>query len=216
MGDSSAASLVPSEPASAPRDPPNLVQLCDSSQLLRHMPVSYHGGPGRCGYPPHVRFEITHAFDASADAVAEALLDEEFQESLSDIGALAERSVLAQEEQSDSTVVRRTRCVLDVKATGTAKKFLGDQRPAWIEEAVWDPEEMRWEWTIHPEVAAELLKAKGTIDIADDGDGSERTVSGEVKVTVPLYGSKVENWIVAGLEAAYQEEADRLAEWLDL
>lgn len=163
-----------------------------------------------------VRFEISHLFDAAPDAVAAALLDEEFQESLSDIGALAERSVILQEERSNSTILRRTRCVLDVRASGPAKKFLGDQKPAWIEEAIWHPKTMRWDWTIHPEVAAELLKAKGKIHIAGDGDGAERTVSGDVKVSVPLYGSKVENWIVAGLEAAYEEEAERIAEWLQL
>jgi hypothetical protein len=32
---------------------------------------------------------------------------------------------------------------------------------------------------------------------------------------VPLYGGKVEGWIVDGLRAAYDEEADRLAEWLE-
>lgn len=163
-----------------------------------------------------MRFEISHLFDAPPEAVAEALLDEEFQESLSDIGALAERSVILQEERSDSTVLRRTRCVLGIQASGVAKQFLGDQKPAWIEEAVWHPKPMRWDWTIHPEVAAELLKAKGKIHLSDDGAGAARTVAGDVKVSVPLYGSKVESWIVAGLEAAYEEEAERIARWIEL
>lgn len=163
-----------------------------------------------------MRFEISHLFDVPATAVAETLLDERFQESLSDIGSLAERSVILQEEHSDGNVLRRTRCVLDIQASGPAKTFLGNQRPAWIEEAVWHPTASRWDWTIHPEVAAELLKANGTIDIADDGDGSARTVTGDIRVSVPLYGSKVERLIVSGLEAAYEEEAERIAVWLDL
>ena len=36
-----------------------------------------------------------------------------------------------------------------------------------------------------------------------------------VKVKVPLYGGKVEGWIVDGLEHAYAEEAERLQAWLD-
>lgn len=167
-------------------------------------------------HPPDVRFEISHLFDVPADALAETLLDEEFQESLSDIGALAERSVILHEERSDSTILRRTHCVLDVNVTGAAKKFLGDERPSWVEEAIWHPKPMRWDWTIHPEVAAELLKAKGKIHIQDDDGRAARTVVGDVKVSVPLYGSKVENWIVAGLERAYEEEAERIAEWLEL
>lgn len=163
-----------------------------------------------------MRFEISHLFDVPADALAETLLDERFQESLSDIGSLAERTVILQEERSDASVLRRIRCVLDIRPSGPAKAFLGDQRPAWIEEAIWDPTKMRWDWTIHPEVAAELLNANGKIDIADEGDGSARTVAGDVKVSVPLYGSKVERWVVSGLEAAYQEEAERIEGWLDL
>jgi hypothetical protein len=35
-----------------------------------------------------------------------------------------------------------------------------------------------------------------------------------VKVNVPLYGGKVENLIIGGLERAYEEEAGRLREWV--
>jgi hypothetical protein len=162
-----------------------------------------------------VDFEIAHEFDASAEEVADALLDEGFQDSLHDLASLEVREVLSQQEGKDGTVLRRTRCVLDVQVTGAAQKFLGDQRPAWIEEAVWEPDAMRWSWTILPEVAKDLLDAKGTISIEDDGEAAIRTVTGTVKVKVPLYGSKVEGWIVNGIEAAYEEEADRLTEWLE-
>ena len=37
---------------------------------------------------------------------------------------------------------------------------------------------------------------------------------GMVKVSVPLYGGKVEGWIVEGIEQAYDEEAERLERWL--
>jgi len=162
-----------------------------------------------------VDFEVAHEFDASAEEVADALLDEGFQDSLHDLGSLEVRELLSQQERKDGTVLRRTRCVLGVQVTGAAQKFLGDQRPAWIEEAVWEPEAMRWSWTILPEVAKDLLDARGTISIEDDGEAAIRTVAGTVKVKVPLYGSKVEAWIVHGIEAAYEDEADRLAEWLE-
>ncbi len=112
-------------------------------------------------------------------------------------------------------MLRRIRCVLDLQASGAAKRFLGDQKPAWIEEATWDPKSSRWDWTIHPEVARDLLKASGQIAVHAAGRGATRTVSGRVKVAVPLYGSKVEGWIVSGLEDAYEEEAERLTRWLE-
>ena len=159
-------------------------------------------------------FQISHVFEASPEEVAAVLLDEGFQASLQDIASLAARDVVHQEERPDSTVLRRTRCVLDIEVSGMAAKFLGDQPPSWIEEAVWDPGLMRWEWKILPEVAGELLKASGDISIEEENPGAARRVTGVVKVSVPLYGSKVEGWIVSGIEAAYDEEADRLAEWL--
>lgn len=172
-------------------------------------------GPASSPILRAVDFEISHAFDAPPERIAEVLLDEEFQRSLSDIGALAGREVLEQKEHPDGSVDRRIRCVLDIEISGAAKRFLGDGPPAWIEEASWDPDAMEWEWTIHPEVAADLLTAKGTISIDEDGHAGMRIVSGLVKVSVPLYGSKVEGWILSGLEAAYDDEADRLAEWLE-
>ncbi len=160
-------------------------------------------------------FAISHAFDAPPERIADVLLDEDFQESLADIDALAERQVLEQTRRRDGTVQRRIRCVLDVQVSGAARRFLGDAPPAWVEEALWDPNAMDWSWTIHPEVAANLLTAGGTISIDADGHAGLRVVSGVVKVAVPLYGSKVEGWILSGLEAAYDDEAERLAEWLE-
>lgn len=161
----------------------------------------------------NVRFEVVHHFDAPAEEVARALLDKDFQASLGDVGRLAERVVLDQEEDGDK-VVRRTRCVLDIDVGGPAKAFIGDADPAWIEVATWDPAEMTWSWVVEPEVAAELLEAHGHTTIEDNGDGASRRVTGEVKVRVPLYGGRVENKIAEELESSYDEEARRLEEWL--
>jgi hypothetical protein len=159
-------------------------------------------------------FEIRHSFETDVETLSSVLLDDEYQRSLDDIGALKERKLLSQKEEADGRVHRRVRCVLDINLPGAAKRLLGDSDPAWIEEAIWHPEESRWEWVIHPEVAKELLDATGTIRIHDSDDGTNRTVAGQVKVKVPVYGGRVEGWIVEGIEHAYDEEATRLAEWL--
>jgi CYTH domain-containing protein len=163
-----------------------------------------------------VEFEISHSFAAGPDELAETLLDEEFQHSLDDIGAVEKRHLLSQEERDDGTVIRRTRCVLGIEINDIARRFIGKGEPAWVEEAIWYPDRMEWEWTIQPEMAAHMLSASGTITIEGDDDESERIVSGTVKVSgVPLYGGKVEGWIVGGIESAYDDEALRLAEWLE-
>lgn len=158
-------------------------------------------------------FRLRHSFAAPPERVAQTLLDPAFQASLSDVGSLAERTVLSQIERSGTTV-RRVRCVLDLELSGMAKSILGDADPAWVEEAVWHPQAMAWEWKIEPEVAADLLSAAGRIEIAPEGEGTERVVTGSVKVRVPLYGGKVERWVVEGVQRAYEEEAQRLRDWL--
>ncbi len=154
-----------------------------------------------------------HDIAAPPAAVAAALLDLDFQASLGDIGALRAREVLSQDEQ-DGVVVRRVRCVLGVKVTGVAKRFLGNSEPAWVEVSAWHPDEMRWHWHVEPEVAQELLDARGQIALEASGAGTLRVVSGQVRVKVPLYGGTVERWVAQGLERAYDEEAERLEAWL--
>lgn len=160
-------------------------------------------------------FDSTHTFDAPREEVAAVLLDLEFQASLNGVEPLSERTVLSQDHGSGGHVVRRTRCVLDVEISGVARSFLGDAKPSWIEEAVWDPESYRWAWTVQPEVAKELLEASGTIDLESVGTQTHRRVIGSVKVSVPLYGGRVEGWIVDGIQRAYEEEARLLREWLE-
>lgn len=177
---------------------------------MTHPPMR---GISGSGYPPGVKFEVVHHFDASPENVARALLDPAFQATLGDVGRLAERVVISQ-ESVEGLIVRRTRCVLDIDIGGPAKAFIGDGDPAWIEVAEWHAEEMRWSWTIEPEVAAELLEAHGHTTVEADGELALRRVIGEVKVRVPIYGGRLENKIAEELESSYQEEADRLSRWL--
>ncbi|MGH2807963.1 MAG: DUF2505 domain-containing protein [Actinomycetota bacterium] len=161
-----------------------------------------------------MRFEVVHTFAYDPDKVADAILDEDYQHSLEDVESVEHRELLSQEERPDGTVVRRTRCVLDIHITGVAKSFIGDGDPAWVEEATWHPQRMEWAWIVIPEIGVGLLDAKGTIALRANGNGTARVIEGDVKVRVPLYGGKVEGWIVDGIEQGYAEEAERLEEWL--
>ena len=171
-------------------------------------------GGTRIAILPGVRFDISHSFEPPPEEVGAVLLDEDYQRSLGDASSfLKARELVSQDEHPDGRVRRRVRCVLGIDL-GAAARFIGDGEPAWIEEATWHPKDMRWKWTIVPEVAHELLNASGEIELHADGAGTERVIHGNVKVRVPIYGGKVETVIVRGLEHAYDEEAERLAAWL--
>ena len=162
-----------------------------------------------------MEFEIDHVFSAGVDEVAAALLNPDYQTSLDGIGPLSKREVLDQTTTDGGRVLRRVRCVLHIDVSGVARSFIGDADPAWVEEATWDPRAKRWDWVIRPEVHADLLSSSGTIELLPQRDETLRTIRGEVKVRVPFYGGKVESWIVEGLTRSYEEEAQRLTDWLD-
>jgi hypothetical protein len=162
-----------------------------------------------------VDFEIEHSLAAPPHRVADVLLDHGYQTHLGDhLGVFSHRSVLGQENLDHGRVRRRIRCVLELHLSGVARQLLGDADPAYVETAVWHPDDLRWDWTIEPDVAKDMLHAEGTIRLLPNGGGTARIVSGVVKIRVPIYGAKLEGWIVTGLREAYDEEAVRLAAWL--
>lgn len=162
-----------------------------------------------------MRFEVSHVFETPPEELAHALLDPGLQASLRDIGDLHDRTVVSLVEQPDGRVIREVRCVLALDVSGVARSMLGDADPAWIQHEAWSASRTHCDWVIHPEVAAELLSSAGTIDIAGSGSSSTRRIVGDVKVRVPLYGGKVERWIVDGITRAYDEEAERVTAWLE-
>ena len=162
-----------------------------------------------------MRFELSHPFDAEPDDVLAGLFHPDFQDKIRTIGNIHDRTVLSHDEGPAGEVVRRVRYVLALDVSGMARTILGDADPAWVQEERWDVTATTCEWSIHPEVAAELLTAAGTITIEGSNGKSTRHVRGEVRVRVPLYGGKVEGWIVDGVTRAYDEEAARLSDWLE-
>ena len=155
-----------------------------------------------------------HEFSARPDQVAAALLDLDYQTSLRTLGPLKERAVIDQTDGSEGRVTRRIRSVLDIELPGPTRAFIGDGDPAWVEEATWEPETLTWMWVILPEVGGDLLTASGETHLKEGGAGTIRRIFGSVRVGVPFYGGKVEGWIVDGFERTYDEEAQRLASWL--
>ncbi len=161
-----------------------------------------------------MRFDVVHEFEAPPEQITAALFEPGFQSSLDGVGGLRERTVLSEDQGAEGTT-RRVRCVLDIQVSGVARSMLGDADPAWVQVERWDRDRSHCDWTIEPEVGAELLSAGGTIDVAPSPRGCARSVAGEVKVRVPLYGGKVEGWIVDGVRRAYEEEARRIEAWLE-
>lgn len=91
-----------------------------------------------------------------------------------------------------------------------AKKFVGDTIHI----------QQREEWSSATDAALEVSipgkpgHLKGTITLRPDGDGTVETVSGEIKVHIPLVGGKIEGLIAELLQQALRAEQRVGTAWL--
>jgi hypothetical protein len=155
--------------------------------------------------------EFSHelAYDADLEAVAAMLADPAFRERV-----CAELHVLRHEVSIDgagagmAVVIDQTQRAGGIP--GFAKKFVGDeirilQREGWHDATTAD---------LHIEVPGKPGTMEGRITLVGKGARTVETVTGEVKVRVPLVGGKLEALVGDLLASAYDAEQRVGRAWL--
>jgi hypothetical protein len=84
----------------------------------------------------------------------------------------------------------------------------------WVEESTCDLAAHTTSCVIKPDNYANLLQGSYEATIEPAGAGSARTITGKLKVKVPLLGGKVEKAIVGGLSENADAQAVLLASYL--
>jgi hypothetical protein len=156
-----------------------------------------------------MRFSHDISYDAPPEEVAEMLADRTFRERVC--------------EAMDST-----RSDVSIEGAGEGMKVVVDQTqpaggiPSFAKKFVGDTIQIiqRESWT--SDTAAELLleipgkpgSLVGNIRLAVDGEGTVETVSGELKVKVPLVAGKLEELIARMIRAALRTEEKVGRAWL--
>jgi len=170
-----------------------------------------------------VRFRIEQRFDAPLEDVEDAFVDPELVAELGTHVELGAPRLLRREVEADGDVVHQWiahRFTGDLNAA--VRRVIDPKRLTWVEESTHDRATHRTTWRIVPDHYASLLRCSGTFQLEpdggdSDGGGGERTrrvAEGEVKVNMPLVGSKAEKGIVSGLEEHAVLQAHVLDEWL--
>lgn len=157
-----------------------------------------------------VKFGFEQRWAAPPDDVIEVYLDESFWTGLSDLSTTAPPEVLGIERRGDRAVVR-LHWILSVELPKEAARFIDPDDVAWIEVTTWDLPRRHASVEFHPDQAAGLLHASADAALGVDGAGSLRSISGELKVRIPLLGRKVEPVIVEGVGEHLDEEAAAVA-----
>ena len=163
-----------------------------------------------------MRFTIEQRFSAPLDRVEAALVDPAYLEQLSALPKLG-RPTLLERREDGGLVHQSVRYAFVGDLNAAVRRVVDPKRLTWVEEATTDLDTHVTTWRIVPDHYANLLRSHGTFRleaVAGDVDGTRRTAEGELKVSVPFVGGRVEQAIVSGLREHAALEQDVLEEWL--
>jgi Protein of unknown function (DUF2505) len=156
-----------------------------------------------------MKFSHDMSYDATPEQVAEMLADRDFREQVCEAMDSTRWDVSVDGAgEGMEVVVDQTQ-----KAAGIpsfAKKFVGDkiqiiQRESWSSETA---------ATLEIEIPGKPGHLKGGIRLAVDGKGTVETVSGDLKVKVPVVGGKLEDLVASLLRSALRTEEKVGRAWL--
>lgn len=156
-----------------------------------------------------MRFEHTLRYDASPEEVFAMLGEAVFRERVCEAQHATECTATVDGvDDTMSVMVDQQRPSEGIPSF--AKKFVGDtihirQREEWSSAT---------DARLDVAIPGKPGHLKGTITLRPDGDGTVETVAGELKVSIPLVGGKIEVLIGELLEHALQAEHRIGTAWL--
>jgi len=156
-----------------------------------------------------MRFEHTLRYDVPPDAVFAMLGEAVFREQVCEAQHTTEATATVDGVDDTMTVTVDQRRPAD-GIPSFAKKFVGDSIHIRQHE----------EWSSATDAKLEVSipgkpgHLKGTITLRPDGDGTVETVSGEIRVHIPIVGGKIEGLISELLEHALRAEQRVGTAWL--
>lgn len=162
-----------------------------------------------------MRFRIEQHFDAPLAAVEAVYTDPAFLDRLAGLPKLG-RPTLIDRRVDDGVIHQSVRYRFVGELSPAVRRVVDRDRLTWIEESTHDCRTHRTTWSIVPDHYGALLRCRGTFTFEPEGRGATRRVAeGDMRVSVPLVGGRVEAAIVSGLEEHAVLEAQAAADWLE-
>ena len=152
-------------------------------------------------------FTVEQRFPVPATAALELYCDPDFYDALGPTERIAAPEVVDREAADDRVVLRiRYRFTADLPSA--ARRFVEADKLTWIERTVFDLGSATATSELLPDAYGSLMSASARATFLDDGEGSLRRIDGRLKVSVPLFGGRVERAIVDGLREHLAAERD--------
>lgn len=156
-----------------------------------------------------MKFEHQLRYDATPEEVYAMLADASFREQVCAAQHVTTCTVSVDVAHSAMSVtVDQKRPSAGIP--GFAKKFVGDEIHIVQSE----------EWSSPTDAALDVAipgkpgHMKGTVTLRPDGQGTVETVSGDLKVHIPMVGGKIERLVADLLEEALEKEQQVGTTWL--
>lgn len=146
-----------------------------------------------------MKFEITQGLTARVTDVDNALVDPAFLVRMAELPKLGSADVLDQRRDGD-VVHQDVRFLFRAELSRAVTRVVDPALMTWIERSVCDLTRHETTCEIIPDHYRGLLTGRYRSAIAEQRTGSLRTISGELKVKMPLVGGKVEGAIIGGLK----------------
>lgn len=146
-----------------------------------------------------MKFEIAQNLAASVTDADDALVNPTFLVRMAKLPKLGSAEVLDQRRDGD-VVHQDVRFLFQAELSRSVTRVVDPALMTWIERSVCDLTRHETTCEILPDHYAGLLTGRYRSVIVEQGPGSLRTISGELKVRMPLVGGKVEGAIIGGLK----------------
>jgi hypothetical protein len=159
-----------------------------------------------------VKLQATHRFAASVGAVCGGMGDPAFYAGLR-LPDVEPPELISRAADGDRVDVRvRFRYV--GKLDPIARRIVGHDHVSWVQQLDIDAASRSCALKVVPELGAVPVSCTGTFVLRDEGTGCLRTLDGDLRIRVPLIGSRAERSLAPGIMRRLDLEAAALDRFL--
>ena len=159
-----------------------------------------------------MKMNVRHRLPAPPDVAWREIFSEAYSAAIAQqAGTTNER---LSEEVKDGKRLVRSRVTLARELPGPAAKVMGSKHLVYTLEERIDDANHTVQWRVLVDKVSDKVKAQGIFKLEAAPGGCDRVIQGEVKVSVPLVGRKIEAGIAAELEKSYESTAKFAQQWL--
>jgi len=149
-----------------------------------------------------MKIEVIHDFPCSPDRFFDVIESSELEAAIARLST--SRREPLEERWDASILVRRWRITPSRELPGVIRKLLGRQGLPYAQTSRVDRENRTIDWTIDVARSAGRAQIGGVLQVEPTETGCRRMMRSEIRIRVPLVGSRVESAIAKDVRRTYE------------